>query len=356
MVTTALLVFASCLAGGSVSVRRGVGKSRVSRLGERPIVEAGAVPGYGPVFNAGVLRHEGIYHLFARAVRSGYRPGDGSGARFLDYVSDIVVLTSEDGHSYDFAYVLARGGGGGTHSLEDPRVQWVSSAGSQHLVMTYTDLPAPESGMPWRIGARRLCWDGGRFSLESSTPLLLGPSGVENKDAVVFTLADGRVALIHRIHPNMQLAVFDDLDHLWHAPGSYWSAHLRDLDRHTLLRPASGALGVGAGAPPVLTEAGFLLFFHERRADGSYTMNLALLDQTTGRARSRLPEPLLEPELSWERHGDVNEVVFVQGAHLDGDEVYLTYGAADRCVGAAVASVSHLLDALTTARPPSHAA
>ena len=197
-------------------------------------------------------------------------------------------------------------------------------------------------GPPSLLGRRR-------FSLESSTPLLLGPSGVENKDAVVFTLADGRVALIHRIHPNIQLAVFDDLDHLWHAPGSYWSAHLRDLHRHTLLRPASGALGVGAGAPPVLTEAGPALL-HERRADGLHH-DLALLDQTTGRARSRLPEPLLEPELSWERHGDVNEVVFVQGAHLDGDEVYLTYGAADRCVGAAVASVSHLLDALTTARP-----
>lgn len=99
------------------------------------------------------------------------------------------------------------------------------------------------------------------------------------------------------------------------------------------------------------TEAGFLLFFHERRADGSYTTNLALLDGTTGRVVSRLPEPVLEPELAWEREGDVNEVVFVQGAHLDGDEIYLTYGAADRCVGAAVASVSHLLDALAAARP-----
>jgi predicted GH43/DUF377 family glycosyl hydrolase len=38
--------------------------------------------------------------------------------------------------------------------------------------------------------------------------------------------------------------------------------------------------------------------------------------------------------------------VFVQGAHCDGDDVYLTYGAADRCVGVATAHVGHLLEAL----------
>jgi predicted GH43/DUF377 family glycosyl hydrolase len=85
-------------------------------------------------------------------------------------------------------------------------------------------------------------------------------------------------------------------------------------------------------------------------------MNLALLDEKTGKVRSRLSEPVLEPELSWERQGDVNEVVFVQGAHLDGDDLYLTYGAADRCVGAAVASVSHLLDALSATHARSRAA
>jgi predicted GH43/DUF377 family glycosyl hydrolase len=144
----------------------------------------------------------------------------------------------------------------------------------------------------------------------------------------------------------MQLALFDDLDHLWDAPQDYWDAHVADLACHTLLAPAPGALGVGAGAPPVRTEAGFLLFFHERRADGSYTMNLALLDPATGRVTARLGDPVLEPELPWERTGDVDRVVFVQGAHLAGEEVYLTYGAADRCVGAAVASVPHLLAAL----------
>jgi predicted GH43/DUF377 family glycosyl hydrolase len=74
-----------------------------------------------------------------------------------------------------------------------------------------------------------------------------------------------------------------------------------------------------------------------------------LLDHSTGRVISRLPEPILEPELDWERNGDVDNVIFVQGAHRVGDDLYIIYGAADRYVGAATASVSHLLSALTAA-------
>ena len=321
----------------------------IRRLRDRPVVEAGSLPGYGPLFNAGVVRHDGRYHLFTRAVRDGYRLGVEPEPRFVDYVSDIVVFTSDDGHDYEFGYVLAEAAAHGVHGLEDPRVQWVDQRGRRQLVMTYTHLPVVGAG-PWRIGAQRLQWADGRFTVDVGAAWLLGPDDVPNKDAVLFTLADGRLALIHRIHPDMQLAIFDDLDHLWHADGDYWNAHLAQLDVHTLLTPAPGSLGIGAGAPPVRTEAGFLLFFHERRPDGSYTMNLALLDEQTGRVISQLPRPLLEPELSWEREGDVNDVVFVQGAHLEGDEVYLTYGAADRCVGAAIASVPHLLESLAAAK------
>ena len=66
----------------------------VRRLATRPILEAGALPGYGPLFNAGLVHHEGRYHLFVRAVREGYRLGEQGGPRFVNYVSDIVVFTS----------------------------------------------------------------------------------------------------------------------------------------------------------------------------------------------------------------------------------------------------------------------
>jgi predicted GH43/DUF377 family glycosyl hydrolase len=240
----------------------------VRRLRDRPIVEAGAVLGYGPLFNAGVLHHAGAYHLFVRAVRDGYRPGDGTGPRFVDYLSDIVVFTSADGLHYEYGSVLASAGIGGTLSFEDPRVQWLEDRGKQRLVMTYTQVPPPGDG-PWRIGAHHLHWDGKRFEIEEATGQLLGPPDAENKDAVVFTLSDGHVALIHHVRSGMQLALFDNLEHLWHPPEDYWDAHLADLARHTLLDPSPGALSIGVGAPPVRSEAGSSCFFHERRAAGS---------------------------------------------------------------------------------------
>ena len=320
------------------------------RLKNGPVVEAGSVPGYGPIFNAGAIYHDGAFHLFARGVREGYTAHNGSGPRFLNYLSDVLVFTSEDGIDYTFQQVLARGSAKGTHSYEDPRVQTIRSGGADHLIMTYTNLPDPESGRPWRIGIHRLTYAQGRFALNRTSGRVIGPDGRQDKDAVVFNLRNGQVALIHRIHPNMQLALFDSLGELRDAGADYWDEHLRELDRHTIISPRSGALGVGAGAPPVTTEQGLLLFFHERNAEKQYTLNVALLDDETGRVKSMLEEPILRPELPWERVGDVDDVVFVQGAvpRPDGT-IYLTYGAADRCVGAASVETSELLEALRAA-------
>jgi predicted GH43/DUF377 family glycosyl hydrolase len=327
---------------------------RARRLSERPVVAAGSAPGYDAVFNAGLLVDDGTYHLFARGIRQGYRRNPGEGPRYLDYFSDILVFESTDGLRYDFAYVLATAGIHATQAraLEDPRVQRVHSGDEEHVVMTYTHLPLDDT-TPWRIGVHRLEYadGGGRFLLDEASGRLIGPDGIANKDAVLFNLADGRVAMLHRVHPSIQVATFDSLDQLLGAGDDYWDAHLEELEHHTIITPAPGAYAVGAGAPPVLTPDGFILFFHERRADGAYTVNAALLDAMTGRTLARLEEPLLEPELAWEREGDVDNVVFVQGAHQrDDGTIYLTYGAADRAVGAAVVSQGQLLTALNAAR------
>lgn len=331
--------------------KRGLMSSTAAvRISDAPIVAAGSVPGYGPIFNAGVIRHEGVFHLFARGVRDGYRRNDGLSPRFLDYVSDVLVFTSLDGRAYAFQQVLATSSPDGVHAYEDPRVQLVRSGGEERIVMTYTNLPPPASGRPWRIGVHRLGFEDGRFLLNRTSGGVVGPDGIPDKDAVLFNLLDGRIAMIHRVHPNMQLAVFDSLDDLWDPPPGYWDEHLRELDRHTIVTPSDGSLGVGAGAPPVSLGDALLLFYHEREADGQYTIKVALLDHETGRVRSILPEAIMRPELPWERTGDVDDVVFVQGAValVDGT-VYLTYGAADRCVGAATVDGADIVSALRAA-------
>jgi predicted GH43/DUF377 family glycosyl hydrolase len=320
------------------------------RLRETPVVDFGAVPGYGPIFNAGLIVVDDVFHLFARGVREGYVRNAGPGPRFLDYVSDLLVFTSEDGLDYSFQQVLATGADEGAHSLEDPRVQRIRAGGSEHVLMTYTYLPEPASGEPWQVGVHRLAYADGRFALNPTSGRVVGPAGVPDKDAVLFNLRDGRVALIHRLHPNMQLAVFDSLEHLYGSDGAYWDAHMSQLECHTLIRPAAGGLGVGAGAPPLGVDGALLLFYHERDADSRYTINVALLDDETGALVSVLDQPILQPELPWERNGDVDDVVFVQGAiERPGGTVYLTYGAGDRCVGAAEVDAAPLIGALRAA-------
>jgi len=330
-----------------MSERSDTSPTSVRRLKPTPIVEAGSVEGYGAIFNAGLAYVDDTFHLFARGVRAGYELNPGPGPRFLGYISDVLVFTSVDGREYEFQQVLAPDN---VFSIEDPRVQAVRSGGTDHVVMTYTHLPDPDSGRPWQMGVHRLVYMDGQFELNRNSGRVIGPEGQPDKDAVIFNLGDGRVGLIHRLHPNMQLALFDSLDELDAAGADYWDPHLRELDRHTLIQPSAGALGVGAGAPPVPTDDGLLLFYHERDADSRYTMMVALLDADTGRVESSLPEPILHPELHWERNGDVANVVFVQGAvPIDDDTIYLTYGAADRCVGAATVSTSDLLGALRAA-------
>jgi len=320
------------------------------RLRATPVVEFAAVDGYGPIFNAGVIEVDGVFHLFARGVRAGYLRNGGEGPRFLDYVSDVLVFTSEDGLDYRFQQVLATGADEGAHSVEDPRVQRVRSGRREHVLLTYTHLPDPASGRPWQVGVHRLRYKDGRFALNRSSGRVVGPPGLPDKDAVLFNLRDGRVGLIHRIHPDIQLAIFDSLEHLFAAGDDYWQGHLRELERHTLLRPSPGALGIGAGAPPVAIPAGLLLFYHERDARSHYTMKVALLDHGSGEVLAQLEEPILRPELEWERAGDVDEVVFVQGAVARPDgSIYLTYGAADRCIGAASVETDRLVRALAAA-------
>lgn len=322
----------------------------ITRASDTPLIAAGAVPGYGSIFNAGVIHEDGRFHLFARGVRDGYSLNPGKGARFLNYISDVLVFTSEDGFDYEFQQVLAESHADGVHSYEDPRLQRIRTPDGERVVMTYTNLPAPESGRPWRIGVHRVVYEGDRFALNHNSGRVIGPTGRHDKDAVMFNLRDGRVGLIHRLYPNIQLAVFDDLDQVWASPDDYWADHVAELESHTLIRPEEGSFGVGAGPPPVEVEDGLLFFFHERDHRGHYLTRVALLDDETGRLIAKLDEPLIEPELEWEREGDVDNVVFMQGAvPLPDGRIYLTYGAADRCVGAAYAETGEIVAALRAA-------
>ena len=109
---------------------------------------------------------------------------------------------------------------------------------------------------------------------------------------------------------------------------------------------------IGLGPPPMLTKDGWLICYHGVRetASGSiYRLGLALLDRDDpSMVLARSNEWVFGPQEPYELSGDVPGVVFPCGWILrdDGDTVHLYYGAADKVVCVAEASLLTMLDRL----------
>jgi beta-1,4-mannooligosaccharide/beta-1,4-mannosyl-N-acetylglucosamine phosphorylase len=116
---------------------------------------------------------------------------------------------------------------------------------------------------------------------------------------------------------------------------------------------------IGSGPPPVKTRQGWLHLYHGVATHfGSaniYQAGIMLLDlKDPSKVISRGFYNILEPRESWELSGQVPNVVFPsgiivkeydsEGFALPDSEVFVYYGAADTCVGLAVATVGELIN------------
>lgn len=68
--------------------------------------------------------------------------------------------------------------------------------------------------------------------------------------------------------------------------------------------------------------------------------------ENPSRVVARIPYPLLEPEEEYELIGDVNNVVFPEGAYIYDNELFVYYGAADKYIALAKIGIDELLDEL----------
>lgn len=305
------------------------------------------------VFNPGAWYENGLVHLLFRAIPAGYRrvpletpePGEPT-TGFDNYVSYLGYATSTDGVSFTWRKTpfIAPDAPFDRYGAEDARISKIDDT----FLITYTGLGHPAFGEA----------DGVRISLASTQDFehvtkhgAIGPP-VRDKDAVIFPRRiGGRIALLHRITPDVQLIYFDDLEQLCAPPAALWQAHLGALDQHVVLRPCAGwdAKKVGAGPTPIETEAGWLLIYHGVDEKHVYRAGLALLDlDDPRRVIARCPQPVLEPTTDYELHGDVDNVVFPEGAVVIDGVLHLYYGAADRVIGHATAPLADLLALLHT--------
>ena len=105
---------------------------------------------------------------------------------------------------------------------------------------------------------------------------------------------------------------------------------------------------IGLSSQPVKTEKGWLLLYHGVRSLGQipiYKLGVLLLDaDEPWRLLGRSQYPILAPETSYERNGDVNNVVFSTGWIVEpGGEVKIYYSGADVNVCLATTTLEYLL-------------
>jgi predicted GH43/DUF377 family glycosyl hydrolase len=175
----------------------------------------------------------------------------------------------------------------------------------------------------------------------------------EDKDAALLPRRiDGNWALIHRpvttLGAHMWISYSQDLKH--------WGSH------KIILEARRGgwwdANKIGLCSPPIETSKGWLTIYHGVRqtASGSiYRLGLALFDLERPDVCLRRGDSwIFGPEAPYERGGDVNDVVFPCGQTIgvDGDTIYLYYGAADSSVALATGSIRRLLSWLDSNSEP----
>ena len=89
------------------------------------------------------------------------------------------------------------------------------------------------------------------------------------------------------------------------------------------------------------------MIYHGVSRHGTYRLGAALLGASGTEVLARTADAIFEPLESYEKEGDIPTVVFACGTVVRGDTLFLYYGAADKAIGVATASLSHILDALS---------
>lgn len=171
----------------------------------------------------------------------------------------------------------------------------------------------------------------------------------ENKDVVLFPQKiQGEFLSLHRPSASAQF-----------GRPQMWLARSHDLihwGQHAFL--AGGVAEwesdrVGAGAPPIALDEGWLEIYHGSRRQpssgvvGAYSVGALLLDYDyPARVLRRSSEPIMQPAFDFEQCGFVPNVIFPTGIIAEDDALQLYYGAADSCVGVVEFSRRELLAAL----------
>lgn len=228
----------------------------------------------------------------------------------------------------------------GNSGCEDPRLTLIDDT----IYMCYTAFTGKDTA---RVAVTSISVN--NFLVQNwkwSKPVLVTPPGINDKDAAIFPCKiKGKYLVVHRSGDDMDLAFCSTLN----FDGRTW------LEEYRWVAPRAGmwdSKKVGISAPPIKTEAGWVMFYHGvSNEDNNYRVGALLLDlKDPTKIIARTDEPLFEPETDYEKNGQISNVVFPCGAVLIGKKFFIYYGGGDSVVGAAVIDKQALLQDLKAIR------
>ncbi len=303
-------------------------------------------------FNPAAVYEGGKVHLVYRAIGDhgisvlGYA-ASADGIHFderLDY--PIYVPTQPfEGATLDpatfRAYPFMSGGGYG--GCEDPRITKVGD----RFYMTYV---AFDGRNPPRVALTSIAVDdflNKRWNWDK--PILISSPDVIDKNACILgEKVNGQFVVFHRIFPNI---LVDFVETLAFKEGEY-------LKNEFMISPSArgwDSRKLGAGAPPIKTEYGWLLIYQAvGDQDASrYKIGAMLLDaDDPSKVLYRSTQPVLEPLAHYENNGHKWGVVYPCGAVVKEGRLLVYYGGADRVVCVAEAPLEEFMRRLMSAESP----
>jgi len=283
-------------------------------------------------FNPGAIYLDNKVHLLYRALTEddvatlGYAASH-DGIHFEERLPQPVYVPREP-----FEQKLQPGVGSG---CEDPRLTQIGD----RIYMCYTAFngrDAPRIALTWinvkDFLAKQWLW---------AKPVLISPADLNDKDAFIFPeKVNGRYMLVHRVGYDIDYSFCPELD----FKDERWFEEERWIFRR---KGWWDSKKIGAAAPPIKTEKGWIMLYHGIAENGVYRVGAVLLDLTDPiKIIGRTSRPLLEPKMLYEREGLVPNVVFPCGAVDLGGKLFVYYGGADRVIGVATMEIKELLKVL----------
>lgn len=298
------------------------GRDLLHRFEGNPIITLEDIPfKASTVFNGSPIKKDGHYYLLLRVEgQHGYSffalAHSHNGLHFK-VEKEPVLLPAEEGPFAQYE----------SHGIEDPRITEIDG---RYLVL-YTASS--------KFGPRIALAETEDFYNYRRLGLVSGPG---NKDGVLF--------------PEKINGEFVRLDRpIGKQIGCIWISRSPDLinwgKSTPTVCPRPGfwdAYRVGASAPPIRTDKGWLEIYHGVKMTSSgpvYRTGTVLYDlDDPAKVIARCKEPCLSPREDYERIGDVFNVVFACGAILeDNGEIKIYYGGADTCICVATAMFDDLI-------------